>query len=82
MEKIICPVCSKKFKDILTHVRIRHDIESVEQFKAASERFESENIKAFEFNKYIKELNIKLSNHEMTTNQFKQLRDDWLKKNS
>ena len=82
LEKNTCPICGKEITDILTHVRIKHDIESLEQLNEASEKFKKDSKKSAEFNGYVRELNLKLKNREITAIEFRRLRDEWLAHNT
>lgn len=82
-----CPYCEKEFMDILSHISIRHDIASMEEVAVQVQLMEEEENKREEFSKYVKELNDKLLNGQISgetfRNEVKRWYDEkrWLNKN-
>lgn len=81
MDKQACPMCGKKFVDILKHFTLQHDINNIEQLKNVTEIAETQEQKKKEFGTFIRDLNEKLSKKEITMEEWKLSRDDWQRKN-
>lgn len=80
-EKQKCPICGRKFSDVLKHLVISHRITNMAELQKLKEDFDKNEFKSSMFNRFIIELNEKLKKREITMEEFKRLRDEWWNKN-
>jgi hypothetical protein len=72
-----CPLCGKELEAILEHISIHHKIRNLDEVKHVVEEEEIKEAKRKAFKKYSEELNVKLSNKEITPEQYRQLVMKW-----
>lgn len=77
MPNNFCPICQKKFKDILRHFSLCHDIDSMEKLTQEVDKAEKKEGEKEAFSLFIKELNDKLAKHQIEMDEWKRLRDNW-----
>lgn len=76
-----CPLCNKKISNFLNHLRFIHDItDPLELVQAIQKISDNENLKN-QFAKYVEELLLKKSNHEITSEKYRELITKWIKEN-
>ena len=80
MMKQECPLCKKDFEDIIKHFSVSHGLCSMEEVGEAMKKEKEKDKKREEFRKYIKELNLKLKNNEISGEQFRSLVNEWEEK--
>ncbi|MFH1473464.1 MAG: hypothetical protein ABIE55_01085 [Candidatus Aenigmatarchaeota archaeon] len=76
-----CPICQKRFKDILKHFSYYHEIGDMEQLKKEVKLAESEEKRREAYGKFIKEINQKLEKKEIDIKEWRRLREVWERKN-
>lgn len=77
LPKNFCPICQKAFKNILKHFTLKHEFANMEALEKNIIKTDNERKKQEAFGKFISDLNKKLSNKEITINEWKRLRDNW-----
>lgn len=77
-----CPICQKKFKDILKHFAYYHEIGDIGRLKRETEIAEIDARRIKEYGDFIDKINEKLEKKEITVPKWKELRDRWEKEHS
>jgi hypothetical protein len=72
-----CPICQREFKDILKHFTLEHEISDINQLKTATEMVEAQAQKWQVRKEYIREINEKLHEGEITIEEWRARRDRW-----
>ena len=54
----ICPICESSFKDILSHISVRHNIRSIEEFNKLEIEIKEKKKKIKEFKEYTEALTL------------------------
>ncbi len=75
----ICPLCNKQASDFLLHLRIQHDIKSIEEYEIKLNFNIEKNQKSVEFSAYVDELKKMIANKEITFEQYRELITKWNK---
>jgi len=78
---MFCPFCKKNVNDILKHLSIQHDIESMEQCIQEMEKLEEYKTKQIEFRKRVDELQKMQKNGDISDTEYRQLITEWSKQN-
>jgi DNA repair exonuclease SbcCD ATPase subunit len=74
-----CPLCNIGIVDILEHIRISHDIDSVEEFNNKITEREKRNVEQQEFQKYIQELQEMEKKGTISAEEYRQRVTEWIK---
>ena len=75
----LCPICGRKFEDILRHLVLEHNIKDMEQLKQiSSEAAKKEDLKK-SFYEYVEELKRKLKAREISPEDYRDLSMKWCK---
>jgi len=74
-----CPFCNITTVDILEHIRISHDIDSVEEFNEKMAKLETRNANQEAFQKYVQELQESEKKGEISAEDYRRLVTEWIK---
>jgi len=74
---VICPLCEKKFENLLGHLRLDHKIADMDQLKEKVEEKEKGEKRRTEFRKYVGGLHEKLRKGEISGKDFRELTVKW-----
>lgn len=77
-----CPICGLMIRDILKHLRIRHDIENTEQLTQYVNQMERKNKKKKEFAEYVAKLKKKIQSGEIAHEEYRRLVTQWTRGNN
>lgn len=77
-----CLICDRDFKNILTHISVRHGISSIEEYNLRIKEREDKKIKIQEFLGYTEELMRKFRKNEISGEELRFLREKWEKDNN
>ena len=77
--KSICPICKKKYTDILKHFVLAHDIQNMEHLIEEIEKIEKKESIKIMFKNYVEELKKKIKIDEITTKDYRELIMKWSK---
>ena len=74
-----CPICGRRFKDILKHFALVHDVKDMNQLSQISnEAKKKEDVKKA-FSEYVEELKKKLRNGRISPEDYRELVMKWCK---
>jgi len=74
-----CPLCNIDIVDILEHIRISHDIDSMEEFNKKIAELEKHNAGQQEFQKYVQELQEMEKKGTISTEEYRRRVMEWMK---
>lgn len=74
-----CPFCKSVITDILEHIRIAHDIDSVEEFNEKMAKLEIHKANQEAFQKYVQELQEMEKKGSISTEDYRRLITEWIK---
>ncbi|MGI0073785.1 MAG: hypothetical protein ACREA3_08235 [Nitrosotalea sp.] len=74
-----CPFCNDTTSDFLEHIRLSHDIDSVEEFDEKLAELEAQKGKQQAYRNYIEELLEKEKRREISAEDYRRLLTEWLK---
>ena len=81
MEKSKCPICGKKFVDILKHFALDHEIKDMNQFEQLVSECEKNEQKKTSFRNYVEGLKLKLSLGMISPEEYRESMMKWCKEN-
>jgi hypothetical protein len=79
MNNKTCPICGNQFINVLEHIAIVHEVTDIEVLKKLTDNYEKRETNRSEFSKYIDELNSKLKEGKITSEQYRELSSRWRK---
>lgn len=81
MEYQPCPFCGLLRSDLLTHLRMIHDIKDVNQYQIHLKKQEILERKKVLFANYVEEQQIRMKNNEITSEKYRELITEWVHHN-
>ena len=76
-----CLVCGRSIRDILRHLRIRHDIENIEQMTRQINQIERKSKRQKEFAEYVEKLKKRIQRRDLTYEEYRRLVTQWTREN-
>ena len=77
LDNNLCPICGRRFEDILRHFVLEHDIKDMEQLKQISSEAEKKEDAKQAFSDYVDELKRKLKAKEISPEDYRELSMKW-----
>ena len=74
-----CPLCNVTIVDILEHIRIAHDIGSMEEFNEKMAELETQKAKQQAYLNYVQELREKEKKGEISAEDYRRSLTEWIK---
>ncbi len=78
----ICELCDKGFTDFLSHVVIKHNISSIEEYNLKVNEKKEKDIKIRRLLDYMKELTLMFRNGQISAEEMRGLRTKWEKEHN
>lgn len=74
-----CPICGRRYKDILKHFVVVHNIKDMDQLNQACNEAKKKEEVIEAFSNYVEELKRKLKNGEISPEDYRELMMKWSK---
>jgi Fe-S oxidoreductase len=72
-----CALCNRTVSALLYHLRVRHNIQSIEDYSGKVRLLEEEVARRLEFRKYVEELKAAMERKEITAEEYRRRVVDW-----
>jgi hypothetical protein len=79
LDKNMCPICNRRFEDILKHFTLEHNIKDMEQLKLISSKAAKKEDSKKAYYSFIEELKRKLKAQEISPEDYRELSMKWCK---